>query len=169
MNTVSGKVASKSRKGNSIKVGDDWYSTFAAKDLDHVNWKDEVEFIYDTKGKYKNIKGVVKVLSSGGDSGSSGGSGGKSGGSSGYSNLGVEIGHASNLAMRMMEQGGDALVFHVGSAEYFKQFAKFTADMHKVMTAIRASIEAGDKPVEAAPEPPPAKSESTDVDLDDLF
>ena len=157
MEIVKGIVASKSRKGNSIKVGDDWFSTFKSEDLDHVNWKDEVEFMYETKGKYKNIKGRVEVKS--------GGSAPVESKGGGYSNLGVEIGHASNLAMRMMEQGD--FKDEVGSAWYFKRFAEYTKDMYKVMQVIRKNIERGDnedkEPVKTKP-----KVEA-DVDMDDIF
>ena len=107
---VSGVVESKSKKGNSIKVDGEWYGTFNASDLP-AEWKDNVTFEYnmDKTGRYRNIvKGSVKVLDSAGASAVTGG------GAAPRSNnmLGVELGHASNLAMRVTEQmpqGGPGL------------------------------------------------------------
>ena len=162
MEIVKGNVASKSRKGNSIKVGDDWYSVYSAKDLEHVNWKDDVEFMYEQKGKYKNIKGDVTVTSKGGSSGGS-----KPSGGSGFSNTGVELGHASNLAMRMMEQTERTLT--VGSPEYYKQFADYTMGMYKVMKMLRGKVDAGDLDPPKKEEPKP-KSEDLDFASDeDIF
>lgn len=159
MEKVTGTIASKSRKGNSIKIGDDWYSTFSADDLNHVNWKDEVEFLYEQKGQYKNIKGKVQLVGSGASpSKSGGGSGG------GYSSIGVELGHAANLAMRMMEQqAGDA---NVGSADYYKEFTEHTVNMYKVMKAIRAKVEASGGEAKSETKTP---APSTDISDDDLF
>ena len=134
MPTIAGKVESKSRKGNSIKVDGNWYGVFAAADLDHVNWKDDVKFSYEVKGDYRNIKGPV-VTTAGGASAPSGG------GKVVNGNLGVELGHASNLAMRMMEQAGTA---PVGTTDYYKQFAEYTVDMYKVMQGLRAKVSAPD-------------------------
>ena len=169
MNKVTGKVESMSKKGNSIKVGGEWYSVApqaASTALKGVQWKDEVEFLYEQKGQYKNIKGVVTVTSGAGH-GVSGGSGGRASG--GYSNLGVEVGHAANLAIQMMEQRliltNDSVV--VGSKDYYKDFAQYTLEMYKVMKGIRAKLEA---PVVVAP---PVQTEEptliADIDDGDIF
>lgn len=165
MDKVTGVVESKSRKGNGIKVEGEWYSTFSAADLNHIEWKDSVEFLYEQKGKYKNIKGKVEKTASGGGAPSGTRSLPASGG--GYSSVGVELGHAANLAMRMMEQ--TEYEYAVGSPEYYKNFVSYTTDMYKVMKAIRAKVESGD--ISAAPPPPPAAPEPdvADGDLDDLF
>ena len=165
MEKVAGKVESKSRKGNSIKVNGDWYSTFKAEDLSHVEWKDEVEFLYEQKGQYKNIKGrVTKTGSSGGASNASNNSGG-GGNRGGYSSVGVELGHAANLAMRMMEQVEEGVSPIVGTPEYYKQFIEYTESMYKVMKAVRAKVESGGE----SPAPAPAKSDDSDIDTDDIF
>lgn len=93
--------------------------------------------------------------------------------SGGYSSLGVEVGHASNLAMRMMEQG-DTHRGDIGSPEYYRQFAQYTQDVYKLMAGIKKKLGAApeeapapkveDKP-EAAPEPVAAVED----DLSDLF
>ena len=136
METLSGKVESKSKKGNSIKVDGEWYSTFSSDDLDHVEWKDDVVFNWElAKGKYRNIKGKVRVSGSGAGTASPAASKG------GWSNTGVELGHAANLAMRMMEQGTPPTV---GTPEYYKQFLKYTEDMYKLMKGVRAKVDAGE-------------------------
>lgn len=93
--------------------------------------------------------------------------------SGGYSSLGVEVGHASNLAMRMMEQkirGGYA--GEVGSPEYYREFAQYIQDVYKLMTGIKKKLgsapeEAPAPEVEAKPAPEPAPA--AEDDLSDLF
>lgn len=131
MEKVTGNVESKSRKGNAIKVGGEWYSTYAAADLNHIEWKDDVEFLYEMKGKYRNIKGAVTKVAGGTPSSAPASKGG------GYSNLGVELGHASNLAMRMMHDSEHP----VGSAAWIKEFVVNTETMYAVMKRIRAKYE----------------------------
>lgn len=165
MEKVTGVVESKSRKGNSIKVEGEWYSTYKSADLDHVNWKDTVEFLWEAKGEYRNIKGKVEKLSGGSAPASSGAA------KPAYSNLGVEVGHASNLAMRMMEQRG-ALADTagvIGSPEYYREFTEYTVNMYKVMKAIRSKVESADHASKSAPKPAPKEPSSADVDVDDLF
>lgn len=158
MEKVVGNVESKSRKGNGIKVDGEWYSTRTPAELAHIEWKDDVEFLYEQNGKYRNIKG--KVTKVGGGSSSGGGSRPAGGG---YSNVGVEVGHAANLAIRMMEQGDEK--HEVGSPDYYKTFTEYTVNMYKVMKAIRAKVEASgeDKPA------PASKSAASDISDDDLF
>jgi hypothetical protein len=138
MPTIQGKVESKSRKGNSIKIDGDWYGCFSPADLNHVEWKDEVKFSWEPKGEYKNIKGPVVVVGS-----DSGGGGGSSAAPVRNGNLGVELGHASNLAMRMMEQNA-SLGCAVGSTDYYKKFAEYTVDMYRVMQGLRVKVSAPD-------------------------
>lgn len=141
MATVIGEVEAVSTKYDkfSILVDGTWYATkqeWAPSPA--PNKGDQVTF--DNGGK-KYIK-KLSIMNSGGGGGSSPSySGGASRG--GYSNLGVEVGHASNLAMRMMEQGVEA-VSSVGTEEYYKQFMKYTHDMYRLMKGIRKSIEAED-------------------------
>lgn len=157
MNEVMGVVESKSRKGNSIKVDGEWYSTFSAVDLP-AEWKDTVSFQWepDKSGRYKNIKkGTVKVLSSGGNSGTQT-SGGKT-----WSNLGVELGHASNTARDI------CLAIHgskAGSDEFYKDFVEHTEKVFVVMKELRTKHEQAEKAVEA-----PAPKVESPVDTSDLF
>lgn len=167
MDVIEGVVQSKSRKGNSIKVNDEWYSCYSPSDLAHVNWKDSVEFKYVMKGEYRNIKGEVKKLSA---ESSGGGSTAQP-----WSNIGVEIGHASNLAMRMMEQQqaleGD-LSTKVGSPEYFQEFTLNTLNVYKVMKAIRSKVESvgGVVPTAVKPEAEePSEKMAEPNPLEDIF
>ena len=166
MEKVSGKVESMSRKGNSIKVGGEWYSVApqaVATAMKGVAWKDEVEFMYEQKGQYKNIKGVVTVLGGGGSSVAPAAS--RSGG--GYSNIGVEVGHAANLAMEMMGQKVlDAE--SVGTKEYYQAFAQYTLEMYKVMKGIRSKIETAPTLAKAPPPPVEVKDDLGELD-EDIF
>jgi hypothetical protein len=91
---ISGKVASKRKDGKGIKVGEEWFSAFNASELDHINWKDDVEFSFARNGRFNNLKGTVKLISAGGGSSSAPA---KSGG---YSGVGVRAGHAWNSALQ---------------------------------------------------------------------
>ena len=158
MPTIAGNVESKSRKGNSIKVDGNWYGCFKSADLDHVEWKDDVKFSYEVKGDYRNIKGPVTT---GAASSSPAASGGKPSG--GFSNVGVELGHAANLAMRMMEQDNE--VDAVGSTAYYKQFSVYTEDMYKLMKALRVKVSAPEYTSDVKPTAPKAPEVSDDEDL----
>lgn len=126
---IDGTVESKSRKGNSIKVNGGWYSTFNASDLDHVNWKDQVSFDFVTKGKYNNISGKVEVTAKAPAASSSGG-----GGKGGDYTLGVELGHASKLAMDVMLADPS---IKAGSEEFYKGFVRHTEIIHGLMKGIK--------------------------------
>ena len=145
---IKGTVASKSRKGNSIKMEDgNWYGVYKAEDLNHVNWKDEVEFLweFDKTGSYRNIKGKVKVLgaSTGGSSVSSPAPRG-----GGFNNLGVELGHASNLAMHSLNAEGCTPASAATEEEYYRTFASRTIRFYKEMKTLR---DAAEKALKASP------------------
>ena len=162
MPTITGKVESMRRDKKGVKVNGEWYSSFNA--ISGVEWKDEVEFEFEQKGRYNNIKGAVRKLGSGGGGSNSGKYSGSGNRSTGYSNVGVEVGHASNLAMRMMEQRiqmEDNI--EIGSTDYYKMFMEDTKNVHKIMTALRASIEKGDEPA------PKSEVQTEDLETDDIF
>lgn len=162
MSTITGKVESMRRDKKGVKVNGEWYSSF--NPISGVEWKDEVEFEFEQKGRYNNIKGAVRKLGSGGGGNNSGQYSGAGNRSYGYSNVGVEVGHASNLAMRMMEQRiSSEDNIEIGSTEYFKMFMEDTKNVHKIMTALRASIEKGDKPE------PKSEVQTEDLETDDIF
>jgi hypothetical protein len=149
-----------------------WYNT-KQEYADEWDYKpkqgDEVTFDDGGKkyfSKHKVLKQSAGVAPSGGKS--------KGGG---WSNVGVEVGHASNLAMRVMEQrlAGVASEPTVGSTEYWKQFAQDTMKIHGLMAKIKDSVEGKTEAVpakEAEPaqpevykSPDPVKSN----ELDDIF
>lgn len=163
MQTMSGNVEAKSKKGNSIRLGDDWFGVFSASDLEHVNRGDDVVFNWEASkcGNFKNIKGKVRISTG---ASPAGGAKPKSGG---YSNTGVELGHASNLAMRMMEQTLVGSNLDIGSADYYRKFLRYTEEMYKLMKGVRAKVDAGEdigssSPVETDT-PSPMTTDENDV------
>lgn len=176
---IKGTVEAVSTKFNkfSVMVNDTWYSTkeeWAPSPRPEKG--DLIEF--DNKGaKFLNR---CKILGkSGGGSPAPSGGGSKSGG---YSSIGVELGHAANLAQRVVEvmyceDQLDAKDVEVGSAKYWATFADQTLKAYKVMKSLRARVEAGseDAPTKEEPAaPPPApepeeEDKSGDSDFEDLF
>jgi hypothetical protein len=152
MNAVKGKVESKSRKGNSIKVGGEWFSTYKADDLNHVNWKDSVEFLwdFDKSGEYKNIKGVVTLI---GDSGSKGTDSPKGG----YNPIGVEVGHAWNSAIQVALAKMDKKSY--GNDDFYKFVIEHTEKIYTINKSIKENINNPVATVTTVPE----------KDLEDLF
>ena len=149
METITGTITSvrKDRKG--FAIGDEWYSSWDALD---VNRGDEVLFNYVQKGRYKNIKGSVKVTGGGAPAPKAGGFKG------GNNNLGIELGHAANLAQRVMEvmyceDQLDAADVEVGGAEYWQKFSEQTLRAYKVMKALRTKVSGGEEEAAPAPEP----------------
>lgn len=139
-----------------------WYGTkkeFADEWPAKPNRGDKITF--DDAGR-KYLSKMRILESAGGSAGAAAGS--KSG--SNY-NLGVEVGHASNLAMRVMEQRLDHQRLEIGSSEYWKQFAKDTNDIYKIMTGIKARIGGTNTP-EEAPEAPPVKKPEPSKEVDDM-
>lgn len=172
MSTVKGKIESMRRDRKGIKVDGEWYSSF--REINSVEWKDEVEFEYEQKGRYRNIQGAVRKLGSGGGGSYSGNDNRSGGRSNSFSSVGVELGHAANLAMRMMEQrlaegpAEDIFTDGIGSADYYKTFMEDTQNIFKVMKGLRAKVEAGDTPA-PAPAPAQVSTPTMDVSNDDVF
>jgi hypothetical protein len=155
MAIVTGTVASKARNGTSIKIGEDWFGSFKGKGLEAIEQGHsvQVDWDYDKTGKYKNIK-TVSVLGGAAVArpavASSGGGG--------YSNLGVELGHASKLAMDL------ALAMHdprnVGDDDFYADWIKHTRKVYKAMTALRAEMS---KPVDAPAAAPAAEAQEESI------
>jgi hypothetical protein len=169
MEMYKGSIASKSKKGNSMK-GDDneWYSLFSAEDF-VGEWKDSVEFLweYDKSGKYRNIKkGTMKLTGIGG---SAGGTAGATAGRAPYkaNNIGVELGHASNNATQMALAWASKNSTVIGSPEFYKFWLDTTQDIYQMMKGLRASHEEGGLKVADVPAPaaPVAAPVVTDSDL----
>jgi hypothetical protein len=154
MNSEKGKVESKSRKGNSIKVNGEWYSTFKSDDLNHINWKDNVEFLwdYDKSGEYRNIKGVV-TATAGGDTGTPA--------KGGYNPLGVEVGHAWNSAIQVALAKFDKKC--LATDDFYKFVIEQTEKIYTINKSIKENINSPNKPA------PPKECVDSLPEVEDLF
>lgn len=158
--TKSGVVEAVRRDGKGFAIDDVWYSSWDAL---NINKGDSVVFTYVKKGQYNNIKGKVRTDGTGQPTGSASANLPKK-----DFNLGVEMGHASNLAMRMMEQylQCDTDTMEIGSTEYYKKFAGFTDNIYELMKRLKDSkANANEKEAQAATQKPEAKSEVSDEDV----
>lgn len=67
--TIEGVIEAVGRGGKGIKIGDDWYGAFAAKQTSGAQQGDEVKFKFEVSEKggqtFRNIKGDVEILSKG--------------------------------------------------------------------------------------------------------
>jgi hypothetical protein len=161
METVTGQVDAVRKDGKGLCIDDVWYSSW---DGLQVSKGDTVVFNYVKKGQYNNIKGKVRV-SSGGPAPSSSAPAKKD------FNLGVEMGHASNLAMRMMEQTlmhsfppEQEQALEVGSDEYFRKFMEYTDNIYEIMKRMK------DRKAKANQQEEEEKSEvETSVSSEDIF
>lgn len=67
--SIRGVIEATGRGGKGIKIGDDWYGAYAAKQTSGAAQGDEVEFEFELSEKggqtFRNIKGDVKILSRG--------------------------------------------------------------------------------------------------------
>lgn len=139
MATVTGVVENVSTKWEkySIQVNGNWYSTKIEWARVQPEKGAEVSFD-DGGGKFmKN----VKVLSGGsGGSGSPAGSAAKGG----FNLLGVELGHAANLAMTVTLNRGHEAGTGNGSPEFYKDFVEQTQTIYKVMKGLRKHYEEGE-------------------------
>jgi hypothetical protein len=156
MAALTGTVASKARNGSSIKIGEDWYGAFKGKGLEAVEQGHtvQIEWDYDKTGKYRNIKSCMVVGGSARPAQAMGASGSSNGGG-GYSNLGVELGHASKLAMDMVLAMYDPR--SVGDDDFYTDWAKHTRKVYKTMQSLRAEFS---KPAETAAPAAPKEEES---------
>jgi len=173
---VTGVVEAKAVKGmnTSIMVNGEWYSSFKGAGLSGIEKGTAVDFLWkpDTKGMgFKNIiASTIKNLG-GGTSGPVRAITGVGTGPSRkeYSTLGVELGHASNLAMELMiakSNMGGGLV--IGDDSFYKEWVHHLDKIFTIMQKIRQKKEQDSKPVlDPAPEPILA-SEETAVD-DSIF
>ena len=136
MAIVTGVVEAVSTKFDkySIQVGGTWYST--KMEWAKVQPERGAEVSFDNGGgKFmKNVK-----IISGGSGGSAGGSAGPAKG--GFSTLGVELGHAANLAMQVSLQGSPG---SPGTPEFYKFFVEQTQTIFKVMKGLRKHYEEGE-------------------------
>lgn len=173
---VTGVVEAKAIKGmnTSILIGGEWYSSYKGAGLASVEKGSTVDFLWkpDVKGMgFKNIiASTVKNL--GGPTTPVGAA------STGkaytpparkeYSTLGVELGHASNLAMEMcLGMPGVA----PGSDEFYKAWVHHTDKIFTIMQKIRASKEGVAAPaaVVAKPATPEPITKAEEELVDSIF
>jgi hypothetical protein len=166
MGVQSGTVEAVSTKFDklSVLVNEVWYSTkqeFAEEWTYKPEKGDLIQF--DDGGK-KFLKKVNKL-----------GSGEVTGGSVSPSKsfksntLGVELGHAANLAMTMTLKAYPPE--SIGTPEFYKTFVEYTEQCKKLMSGLRAKHEGGDSEVTdfKAKEMPPVGSVSAPEVTADIF
>lgn len=136
VNGVVEGVSTKFEGKVGILVNGKWYNTkteWAPSPL--PNKGDNVSFDDGGKNFIKKLKVTGGAPAAG------------SGGGYGKANIGIEVGHASNLAMRMMEQWVNQETLDdnwIGSEEYFKMFTDNTLTIYRLMQGIRKSVERGE-------------------------
>lgn len=153
MNIVKGTVEKVARNGG-IMVNGDWYSSFKGKDTTAkgiaIGNAVTFEWTPDTKGLgYKNIKSLTITGSAPADTSPSAAVAVRSS----NNNLGVELGHASKLAMDMAIAYFSTLPgsAEVGSEDFYKFWIQNTDKVFKAMSILR---KAKDKPEVTVAEAP---------------
>ena len=163
MAMVKGKVEAVSTKFDkySVLVNDTWYAT-------KMEWakvkpnKGDIIMFDDKGGKFLT---KVKVLDE-----ASPGSAPSAGGGRYSDNLGVELGHASNIAIRGMAQI-DPETLVPFSKDWYQVFVKETENIYKIMKGLRNKY-SGQPVVEVkseAKEPEEEKEVTPEVTEEDLF
>ena len=157
MAITKGIVEKKASNGNGILVNGDWYNAYQGRGLASVTDGTEVQIEWDfdkKSGKYRNIK-TIAITAHGAAPVHT-----PSTTSKPYSNIGVELGHASKLAMEMACNHFEPS--EVGSTDFYKFWLTHTDKVFKAMKAMRDKAQAGDaKKVQ--------ESENSDEELDPLF
>lgn len=147
MNIVTGTVEKVARNGG-IMVNGEWYSSFKGKDTSAKGVVPgtfvSFQWTPDTKGLgYKNIKMLTVTGGAAPDAIST--TTASVPVRAGNTNLGVELGHASKLAMDMALAQFAKSPDSIGDEAFFKQWITYTDKVYKAMAALR---KAKDKPVE---------------------
>ena len=124
-----GVVEAKAKSGKSIKIGEDWFSVRQPSALANVEKGMEVAFDYEQNGDFKNID--PKTVRTRAASAGAGAPPPKP-----YSNLGVELGHASNLAMQFMLHSNNAPI-------ELNAWEKYTKEIFARMKEMRTELEQG--------------------------
>lgn len=165
MYKVKGVISARydNEKNVALVVNGAKYTAYMGKGIPSEAQKGaEVEFDAIDKGDFKNVKGSFKVLgtssSTGGHSPSS-----SSGSRAGYSNLGVELGHAANLAWSMMVNKTDPT--KQGDDAFYAEFVTHTEKVYKVMKGLRKKFEEGKDAAPSAPTPAPVAEPVADDDI----
>lgn len=173
MSTITGIVEAikNTPMQGAILVGGDWYSSYRGTATASVTKGDMVEFSWqpDKTGKWKNIK-TLKIITKG--------AGGPSVPVVGVPyiprhNLGVELGHASNLAMKVVLAAcaDEALTepLHPGSDAFYKEFARQTDKVYKIMRKLREGYEKSEAPKTEVKAAKPEPVIAADDDADEPF
>lgn len=166
MSQVTGTVENVSTKWGkySIQVNGSWYGTKEEWAKVKPDRGDKVTFDDGGKNYMKNVTITDK------------GSGSPSSGSKKvYSNLGVELGHASKLAMDVV-LNMPANAKRVGSAEFYKEWLAHTDTIYRTMSHLRKSYE--DESLKPIPlgdsifdekKPEERAEKSTEISVEDIF
>lgn len=166
---VIGIVEAKAVKGmnTSILIGGEWYSSYKGAGLASVEKGSTVDFLWkpDAKGMgFRNI--IASTVKNLGGSASPAPAGGPARAytpaAKAYSTLGVELGHASNLAMEMCLKMDKDIT--PGTDEFYKAWVHHTDKIFTIMQKIRASKEKAEAPAAKAPEPVLAAEEKEVLD-----
>jgi hypothetical protein len=157
---VTGVVEAKAVKGmnTSILIGGEWYSSYKGAGLASIEKGSTVDFLWKPDAKGMGFRNIIAstVKNLGGSTPAPSGVVGKAyvPAAKAYSTLGVELGHASNLAMEMCLKMDSQ--FDPGTEEFYKAWVHHTDKIFTIMQKIRASKEKADAPVVAVskvPEP----------------
>lgn len=151
-----------------IMVDGNWYNTKAEWANVRPNVGDQVTFDDGGKNYLKNLK----VLKEGAGAPAPAGKAPVAASKGGYNQLGVELGHASNLAMRVTEKAldGGSFTHEPGSPEFYKFWAKQTENIYALMKGMRAKFEDGDPAYSDERTSSPVKSKPAPVTNDeDIF
>ena len=172
---VTGVVEAKAVKGmnTSILIRGEWYSSFKGAGLASIEKGSTVDFLWKPDAKGMGFRNIIAstVKNLGGSSPVAAGSVGKPyipPARKEYSTLGVELGHASNLAMEMcLGMAG----IDPGSDEFYKAWVHHTDKIFTIMQKIRASKEAVAAPatVVAKPATPEPITKAEEELVDSIF
>ncbi len=174
MAQVTGVVEKKNVKlmNTSLLIAGEWYSSFKGAGLDNVDEGDTVDFLWnpDKKGGgFKNIVATtVKVLAKGSGAVPSVRAANPISAApykKEYSTLGVELGHASNLAMEMCLH----TEIEVGTDEFYKAWVHHTDKIFTIMQKIRASKEAVAVSAKVMPPKPEPVTKEDEAALESIF
>lgn len=166
---VQGVVEARKDNANGIGIVIDgtWYNSYKGKGLKGVNKGDKIRFEFTKKNGFNNIDADTIQVKKAESSGTSGGNAGQKDNTNrpAFSQLGVELGHAANLAMQM--------TLHMKSAEHFTvdEWERNTVDLFLRMKDLRQRAEAGFVKETTEDEPSfddePEQSEEPDIFDDD--
>ncbi len=147
MESIKGTVTD--RTPYNITIEGNKYGAFKGKGLEDIQIGDAVQLLwdFDKTGVYRNIKGTPKIISKvTGTSGpvTSGFAAKPTWTPAPKSTLGIELGHAANLAMDMTLRvyGG----IDVGTPDFYKFFANHTEKVFQIMKKLREAHEKGAVP-----------------------